>query len=523
MGSDQALLLGTDIGTQATKTILVNLEGRVISSSFIEYGILQPRPLWAEQWPNVWHEAVCKTIREVISKAGVEPQKILGIAISGLYGGSGIPVDKEMKPIRPCIIWMDRRATDEVKWIKKNIDLDKLFTITGNYVDTYYGFTKMLWIKNKEPEIWKRIYKLIPPNSYVIYQLTGKIAIDYSSAGNIGGIFDLRKRRWSEELLNEMGITKSYLPQDLVESSAVVGKITKEAATITGLQEGTPVIAGGIDAAVATLSAGAFGEGDHVAMIGTSMCWGIAHDGNNLSKKLVSMPYVAYPEKMLYTFGGAATAGAIARWFRDEFGHVEQELSERLGLDPFQILDLEAEKIPPGSEGLIVLPYFMGERSPIWDSNARGAIIGLTLYHSRAHVFRAFLEGVAYALRHNMETGKEIGLKLKRNCILVGGAAKSKLWKQIFADVSGYPQVTVGRAEAPLGDALLAGIGVGAIDSYERIKDWLKFDERAEPNRANNELYGRYYARYKDIYENLKDNMIMIDRIEKRLEPDRKE
>lgn len=520
---DGGLLLGTDIGTQTAKTVLVNLEGRTLSSSAAEYGLLQPQPLWAEQWPDVWYEAACRTIKEAIAKANVDSDRIIGIGISGLYGGSGVPVDKNMKPIRPCIIWMDRRATDEVRWVKRSMDLDRLFKVTGNYVDTYYGFTKMLWIKNKEPETWKHIYKFIPPHSYVIYRLTGELAIDYSSAGNIGGIFDLRKRGWSEELLSEMGIPPSYLPQDLVESSTVVGHISKEAATITRLKEGIPVVAGGIDAAVATLSAGAFEEGDHVAMVGTSMCWGVVHEGEALSKKLVSMPYVAYPESKIYTFGGAATAGALPRWFRDEFGQVEQELSRRLSLDPFQILDLEAERVPPGSEGLIVLPYFMGERSPIWDPNARGAIIGLTLYHSRAHVFRAFLEGVAYALRHNMEVGQELGLKLKRNCILVGGASKSKLWQQIFADVTGYPQITMGGAEAPLGDALLAGIGVGAIGNYKKIKDWLKPDIPMEPVRANNELYESYFSQYKDIYVNLKENMGRIAQIGERLISDRKE
>jgi len=508
MGNSAVFLLGTDIGTQGTKTVLVDLQGKVISSSFFEYDVLKPRPLWAEQWPEVWHEATCRTIKESVEKGRVDASKIRGLCVSGLYGGSGIPVDREMNPVRPCLIWMDRRATDEVEWIRKNIDLDELFRITGNLVDSYYGFTKILWIKNKEPENWKKISKFIPPNDYVIYRLTGELAIDYSSAGNLGGLFDLGKRSWSTTLAKELGIPKDYMPQNLVNSCDIVGKITKEASRLTGLREGTPVVAGGIDAAVATLSAGAFEEGDHVAMVGTSMCWGIVHHGKSLSKKLVSMPYVAYPDSKIYTWGGAATAGALVRWFREEFGQIEKEAGKLLNVDPFSILDLGAKEVPPGSDGLVVLPYFMGERSPIWDPNARGTILGLTLYHGRAHIYRALLEGVAYAMRDNIEVGKKVGMKLKKTCILVGGASKSELWRQIFADVTEYPQVTIkGEIGAPLGDALLAGVGTGVIESYEKIKEWLNFNQPAEPISENTRIYRKLFTQYLDIYKNIKKNM----------------
>lgn len=512
--SEQTLLMGTDIGTQGTKTLIVDTKGRILSSSFMEYDIIQPRPTWAEQWPDVWYQAACQTIKGSIEKANINPEQIGGIAISGLYGGSGVPVNESMKPIRPCIIWMDRRATEQVKWIKKNMDLDELFNITGNYVDTYYGYTKMLWIKDNEPNNWNKISKFIPPNNYVIYKLTGELASDYSSAGNIGGIFDLRKRKWSSTLLKELGISPDSLPERLVKSSEVVGTITKEGSKLTGLLEGTPVIAGGIDAAVATLSAGAFEEGDHVAMVGTSMCWGTVHDGENLSKKLVSMPYVAYPEEKIYTWGGAATAGALPRWFRDEFSQLEKEVGKKIDVNSYKLLDLKAEKVPPGSEGLLILPYFMGERSPIWNPDARGTIIGLTLYHTKAHIFRALLEGVAYSLRHNMEVGKDMGMELRRNCLLVGGASKSQLWKEIFADVTGYPmQTLVGEIEAPLGDALLAGLGVGIVENYTEIRNWLEFDETLMPDKKTKKVYDSLFEQYLEIYKNLKDNMQFLSSV----------
>lgn len=504
----KGVLIGTDIGTQGTKTLIVDLQGQEVASSFQEYGILQPRPLWAEQWPDIWLEAVCTTVREALRKAQVDPAHVLGWAISGLYGGSGVPLDRDLKPLRPCIIWMDRRATEEVEWVKAHIDLDKLFATTGNFVDTYYGFTKMLWIKDKEPEIWRRIYKFVPPNSYVIFRLSGELAIDLSSAGNIGGVFDLHKRRWSEELLQELGISPAMMPERLVASAEVVGQLSREGAKRTGLLEGTPIAAGGIDAAVATLSAGAFDEGDHVAMVGTSMCWGVIHEGEKLSPWLVSMPYVAYPEQKVYSWGGAATAGAVVRWYRDQFGQLEVEAGNRLGLDPFTLLDLEAEQVPPGAEGLLVLPHFMGERAPLWDPEARGALLGLTLYHTRAHLFRALLEGVAYALRHSMEVGGELGLQLKETCVLVGGAAKSKLWKQIFADVTGYAMRTIqGGGEAALGDAFLAGVAVGLIPDYRDIKGWLRWEEPIYPRDERRALYDQGFQDYLQAYRNLKGTM----------------
>ncbi|UCF09615.1 MAG: hypothetical protein JSW65_06030, partial [Candidatus Bipolaricaulota bacterium] len=307
MGTDGSLLLGSDIGTTLTKTVLVDLSGRVIAAASAEYGVIHPRPLWAEQWPAVWVDAFVATVRDVLERSGVRPEEIVGVGVSGLYGGSGIPVDRGMQAIRPCMIWMDRRAVEEVAWIRENIDLDRLFEISGNGVDSYHGFTKILWMKRNEPDLWGRVHKLVTPHGFIIHRLTGETAIDQSSAGNIGGVFDLGARAWSEESCDALGIPIGMLPERIVDSSEVVGTVTSEAAAMTGLAPGTPVVSGGIDAAVATFSAGAFDEGNHVAMIGTSMCWGVVHSGASVSPRLVSMPYVAHPSERVYTFGGAAT------------------------------------------------------------------------------------------------------------------------------------------------------------------------------------------------------------------------
>lgn len=503
-------LLGSDIGTTLTKTVIVDLEGQEIASASAEYAVLHPNPLWAEQWPDVWFDAFVETVRDVLSKAKISPEEIGAAGISGLYGGSGIPVDEKMRPIRPCIIWMDRRALKEVDWIRSNVDLDRLFELTGNGVDTYHGFTKILWIRENEPENWRRIHKLVTPNGYAIHRLTGELAIDQSSAGNIGGVFDLKARTWSEECCERLGVPVAILPQRIVESSDVVGEITADAAELTGLTAGTPVVAGGIDAAVATLSAGAFDKGNHVAMIGTSMCWGVVHEGESVSPQLVSMPYVAYPSTKVYTFGGAATAGAVIRWFRDQFGSIEVARASQGNENAYILLDGEAAKIPPGSDRLVVLPYFMGERSPIWDSDAKGTIVGLTLSHTRAHIYRALLEGVAYSLRHNIEAGKEMGLQLDDTCVLVGGAANSPLWRQILSDVTGYRFAAVSGSEAALGDALLAGIGIGAVDRFEAIRSWLTVEEETTPNPDTRDIYDNLYSIYKQAYPSLRKTMASL-------------
>jgi xylulokinase len=304
------------------------------------------------------------------------------------------------------------------------------------------------------------------------------------------------------------------LPPQIVKSADIVGKITKEASKLCGLLEGTPVVAGGIDAPVASLSAGVLEEKNHVVMAGTSMCWGVIHKGQHLSPKLVSLPYVAYDDGMIYTFGGAATAGGIVRWFRDQFGEKEMAAEKEMNKSAYQLLDEEVVNIPPGSEGLLLLPYFMGERSPIWDPDAKGTVIGLTLYHTKKHFYRAILEGVAYSLRHNIEAGLESGLELAEECIMVGGATRSPLWLKMFSDVTGFPiKALTQNVEAPYGDALLAGVGTRVLDSYERIKDWVRFDRTIYPDKKAKKIYDQYFIEYKKAYEALKDIMKTLGKI----------
>lgn len=505
-------VIGVDIGTQSTKALLVDRNGAIVAKHACGYQPDTPKPLWAEQWPSVWFDAVIECVAHCVKAAGeqgIDASAVRAICISSLYGGSGIPVDSDIRPLYPCLIWMDRRATAQVDWVRERVDVDRLLEITGNGVDSYYGFTKMLWLRENRPDVWANTRFFLPPNAYVIYLLTGEIAVDHSSAGNIGGVYDVARRDWSDTTLDMLGIPATMMPERLVESTDVVGGLLSQWTERLGLAAGTSVVAGGVDAAVATFAAGATRAGQHVAMIGTSMCWGYINQQVDARHGLISMPHVFNGRRDLYVFGGAITAGASVTWYREQFCHAEIEAARALPQgDPHKLLEDAAERVPAGSEGVMFLPYLMGERSPVWDAKASGAFIGLNLVHTRAHLYRAVLEGVAFALKHNIEAGRRGAHLLDDKLIVVGGAAHSPLWMQIIADITGYPVWTIEQeVEAAMGAALLAAIGAQLVSNEIARGGWVKLVERARPDPARQALYAQRFGIYTDLYPALKPLM----------------
>jgi sugar (pentulose or hexulose) kinase len=501
-------LIGCDIGTLSTKSIIASTEGKVLAHSSVDYDIITPKPLWADFPIEKPLKAVYETIKKVIKMANINPKDIIGACISGLYGGSGIPVDKTMKEIRPAIPWLDKRATAECKWIDETVGAEEIAQVTGNCIDTYWGFTKMEWLRLNEPKNWAKIYQLVTPNAYAIWKLTGELSLDYSSAGNYGGIFDINKFTYAESLMEDLQIPRSFFPEKIIKSCDIVGEITAEGEKLCGLKKGTPISAGGIDAPVEALSVGTLNITEHTATLGTSMCWNIVQDRNSakIDPSLINYPYVANDENSIYTFGGATVAAGAITWFRDNLAEGEMIRSKE---DPsnsaYKQLDELAAKIPPGSNGLIMLPYFMGERTPVWDPYARGTIIGLTLYHTRAHLFRSFLEGVAFSLKDNIEAALAIGVQLDEEMTLIGGGAKSPLWRQIFADITGFKIRYLSQSYgAPLGDVLLAGVGNKLFD-YKEIKKWSEIESIATPNPKNSKIYGDLFKLYRELYINNKN------------------
>ncbi|RYB03319.1 FGGY-family carbohydrate kinase [Lichenibacterium ramalinae] len=499
------LVIGVDIGTQSTKAVLVGQDGSIRAQASRAYAPDTPRPNWAEQWPDVWLDAVEACLAEVARAGGAGDVK--AVCVSSLYGGSGIPVDADMRPLHPCLIWMDRRAEDQVRWVRDHVDMGRLAAITGNGVDSYYGYTKVLWLRDNRPDLWERTALFLPPNAYVIQRLTGAVAVDHSSAGNIGGFYDATRRAWSREMLDAMGVPARMMPERLVASTEVVGGLRPEVAARLGLPAGTPVVAGGVDAAVATYAAGVVRPGQHVAMIGTSMCWGTIAPTADAAHGLISFPYVTRADDDLYVFGGAATAGASVTWFREQFCQAEVAAGRAAGRDPHALLEEGAAAVAPGSDGIVFLPYLMGERSPVWDGQASGAFIGLNLFHTRAHLYRAVLEGVTLALRHNMEAGARGSAALDDRLVVVGGAARSDLWMQIIADVTGFPVWTIREdVEAALGAARLAALGLGLIAPGDG-EGWITLVPRAEPDPARKRRYDAVFAVYAALYPALRDQM----------------
>ena len=493
-------VIGIDIGTQSTKAVLAGPGGKILAQASDSYAPDTPRPNWAEQWPDVWVRAVERCLAEVARTPDVT---VRAICVSSLYGGSGIPVDAAMAPLHPCLIWLDRRAEAQADWVKAHVDLRRLGAITGNGVDSYHGFTKIMWLRDERPEVWAKTALFLPPNAFVIHRLTGEVAVDHSSAGNIGGVYDIGVRCWSDEAMALLGIPARMMPERLVDPAAVVGGLLPDVSARLGLPAGTPVVAGGVDAAMATFAAGVRAPGHHVAMLGTSMCWGFIAPATDAAHGLVSMPYVT--GRNLYVFGGAATAGASVTWFREQFCQAETAEGQATGRDPHAILEDKAAGIAPGSEGLVFLPYLMGERSPVWDARASGAFVGLNLFHGRAHLYRAVLEGVTLALRHNMEAGARAAAFLEPRLVVVGGATRSDLWMQIIADATGYPVWTIREeVEAALGAARLAAESIGLAGDDA---DWITLVERTRPVVERTTVYDKLFAVYTALYPAMKPSM----------------
>ncbi len=435
--------LGVDIGTSATKAVVIDEDLKIVAQATSDtYEVEMPHPTWAQQEANVW----LKGFMQAVSKVMKEDFDVRALCVSGLYGGSGIPLSKEMEPLGPALIWMDKRAKEETKWVKEKIGADRLFDITGNYVDPYFGFTKILWLKKHHPS-WKEISLLLSPKDYVIYKITGRIATDYSSAGNIGGVFDIHEKKWSDEMISELGLRKTLFVEEILSSDEMVGGLAKEYADLLGLKSGTPVICGGIDAAVATYACGVEKTGQNVAMIGTSMCWGTIHEGEHLTPKMVNMPYVIEPQRYVYSFGGATTAGAVVEWFKREFA---SDLT-------FEELEKKAREAGEDYGGIKVEPYFMGERAPIWNPDLRGSIKGLTLSTTKFHIYGAILKSIADSLKLNVETAKQNNIPLDDEIFVVGGVSGSKLLLDMIRESTGMRVKTLATSlDAPIGDAKLA-------------------------------------------------------------------
>ncbi len=487
-------ILGIDVGTGGTRAIVVNEAGKILGSGSEEHvPFASPKPGWAEQDPRDWWSAAGIAVRKALQTAGLSGEDIACVGFSGQMHGA-VLLDASNEVIRPALIWCDQRTEEQSTYLEKLFGRDTLIHLTCNPPLTNFTLTKLLWVQQHEPANWARVRKIMLPKDYVRLRLSGESAIDVADASGTL-LLDVASRKWSREVLSKTGIDLALLPK-LYESQDVCGAISEEGAEATGLKRGTPVVAGAGDQAAGAVGIGITRPGLVSATIGTSGVVFAATDRPALD-----------PQGRLHTFchavpgrwhmmGVTQAAGLSLRWFRDNFGAGKDD-----GRDPYERLSDEAASAPAGAEGAFWAPYLMGERTPHLDPSARAAFVGLTASHTRAHLVRAILEGVAYSLKDTFTIFKEIGVPVEK-IRLGGGGARSPLWRQIQADIYGQ-EIEILEAEegAAYGAAILAGVGVKCWDSVDQATDAVvRVAKRVAANKQDSALMQRNYQTYRRIY-----------------------
>ncbi len=482
-------LLAIDIGTSATKAAVFNLEGDLLAVQAQDYSVVHPQPDWAEQDPRDWWSATCQCTSRVLTETGHPP--VAGVAVSG-QTPSLVAVDHQGQPLRPAVLWLDRRAHPQVAWLEAHLGSQAAITASGNLLDSYFGGVKWLWFRQEETELYHQTWQIWQASSYLIYHLTGASQLEYSQAGLCSPCFNLFTQNWDPAICERMGLDLQKLPP-LVPATHIAGGVTPQAARQTGIPVGTPVCAGGGDFALSCLGAGSPRPGHAVVMLGTA---------GNL---LVPAPAGTDPRLIntRHISGGGLSLGGVYS------GGVVTWLRTLLGLDSTETytqLETEANATPPGAGGLVFLPYLMGERTPIWDPQARGLFFGLSHTQRRGHLYRAALEGVAYAFREMLGIVAETGTPI-RQVTLTDGGARSPLWRQIFADVLDLPVHWQPGGGTLLGTALLAGVACGALPGFQAIDTWLGPVTTVQPQSEFVDLYERGFHTYSQLYGRLKDLM----------------
>jgi len=491
-------LLGIDIGTTNTKGILCNLRGDVLAEATASATLYSPQPGCAEEDPEEWWANVRQVIKTCLEQAELSATAIASIGVSGMVP-TLILLDRDGHTLRPSIQQNDARAHQEIEEFKARTNALDVLQRTGSAITQQSIGPKLLWLCRHEPEIMARAVKIMGSYDFIIYRLTGKFSLERNWALE-SGLFDLQREDWDSELLELATIDRSWLGE-VHWPADIVGTVTRNAALDTGLAEGTPVVAGSADHIASAFSAGLREQGDLLVKLGGAGDILYCLDRLEVDPRLF-IDYHVIPGKYLLN-GCMATSGSIIKWFRQQFAR---------GTD-YSTLDKEAASVPPGSEGLILLPYFLGEKTPIFDPLARGTLCGLTLAHTRAHVYRAVLEGIAYGFYHHLQVLKERGLYANKARVTNGGA-RSALWKQITADVLGLPLEVITHHGSQLGAAFVAGIGIGAFDDWAEIERYITLAGITQPDPSNHNRYRQMFNLYREIYEALKDEFPRLSHID---------
>ncbi len=491
--SQSHYILAHDLGTTGNKANLFDADGTIVTSTFAPYETAYPHPNWAEQDPADWQKAVFESTRQLLTESGVRPEEIAVVSFSGHMQGA-LVVDKNGIPLRPAIIWADQRATGQADLIRQTCGEAEVYRLTGNRVSAAYTAAKVLWIKDNQPDIYRRIHKVLQPKDYAAFLLTGVFATDYSDA-SLTQLLDLENRCWADKILDAMGLAPELLPK-LYPSATVIGGVTPETAEAMGVRPGTPVVIGGGDGACATVGAGSVDEGDVYNYVGSSSWVGLSTGRPVLDPDQRTFNLVHLDPNLYCAIGTTQAAGGAYDWLERLLRDEAQTSAQH------QLLDEAASTIPPGASGLLFLPYLLGERSPHWNPLARAAFVGLAMPHGRAELARVVLEGVAFNLRHILDILQGQGVQVEA-MRLIGGGSQSALWRQILADVYNLPilRLNLSAGATALGAAIAGGVGVGLYPNYKVARDLIPVTEAEKPNPDTRARYETLYELFKESYK----------------------
>lgn len=506
-----AFLIGIDLGTSGVKTVLFDEGGKPIASSTVEYPLYQPNLGWAEQDPEDWWKATCESINNVVLKSGVDKHEIKGVGLSGQMHGA-VLLDKTDKVLRNAIIWCDQRSAAECEQITALVGKEKLIEITANPALTGFTASKIMWIKNNEPHIFEKTARILLPKDYIRLRLTGEYATEVSDASGMQ-LMNIAKRQWSSEILSKLEISQSMLGK-MYESQEVTGKVTACAAAMTGLNEGTIVVGGAGDQAAGAVGNGIVKPGVVSSTIGTSGVVFAYTDKLTIDPEGRVHTFCHAVPNTYHIMGVTQGAGLSLKWFRDNFCIEEMITSELSNIDVYKLLDAEAGNVAPCSDGLIYLPYLMGERTPHLDPNAKGVFFGLTAKHTKPHFVRSIMEGVTFSLKDCLEIITGMGVEVSE-IRASGGGGKSNIWRQMQADVFGKSICRISSDEGPaLGVAILAGVGAGIYKSVpEACQEVIKVKDSLSPVEDRIKKYNDFYNLYTKLYKSLKNDFTQLNTI----------
>lgn len=503
-------LIGVDIGTSSAKAIAFDMNGNVLNKSNIGYPIINPHPSWSEQDPEEIFHAVLKTIRNVVSENHSKGNVLAGVSFSSAMH-SLISVDEGGDYLTNCIIWADTRSKDYADKIKHSKEGHEIYMKSGTPIHPMSPLCKLAWMKDNMEDIFKRTFKFISIKEYVFYKLFGKYVVDYGLA-SATGLFNIYDLKWNEESLEVAGITEEKLSTPLPGTFIMKG-INKDYADFMEIHSDTPFVLGGSDGCLANLGANAIKPGDAAVTIGTSGAIRIISDKpkNDESERIFS--YILTEDH--FVLGGPVNNGGIIfRWFRDNFSREELWAAEKLSIDPYELLTKEAEKVPAGSEGLIFLPYLLGERAPYWDANSKGVFFGINITHKREHFLRALLEGVIFGI-YNVGKALQETTGSIDTIYATGGFVRSELWVQMLADVFNKKVAVAESYESScLGAAVLGMKALGIIDRVEEVEKLVPISRIFEPDGKNHEIYMKTFEIYERLYGKLKDEFVNIGKLQ---------